>query len=708
MRARQPDRSDAVVRDGVRVVYDVYGEANTPTVVLLPTWVIAQAAHWKAQIPVLARRYRVITVEPRGNGRSDRPTDPSAYLFAEQAADIVAIMDATNTPQAVVAGVSCGAVVATTLASIAPERLTGIVMIGPSLWSLAPPLPPRAVHSFSDELDTNEGWALYNMHAWRRDLEKFAQFFWREIFTEPHSTKQIEDGVGWTVETDAETVIATELACDTSLGDRETTIKMLAAIECPVLVIHGTRDRISSQERSEVAATATGADVLILEGSGHCPQARDPVRVNRALVDFVERVTPAADRSALRTTWTRAMDRPKRVLYLSSPIGLGHARRDLAIARSLRAHHPDTQIDWLAQEPVTTFLGATGETIHPASGYLAGESAHIASEAHEHSLHAFQAVRRMDEILVANFSVFQDLVDSGDYDLVVADEAWDVDLFWHENPELKRTALAWMTDFVGWLPMPDGGSAEAALTADYNAEMIDHVTRFRRIRDRSIFVGDPEDIVAGTFGPDLPAIRDWTAEHFAFSGYITGFDPDELADRERLRDELGYRPDETVVVVTVGGSGVGSALLRKVIAAVPLIREQVPELRMIAVAGPRIDPASLPRYDGVEVRGYVEGLHRHLAACDAAIVQGGLTTTMELVANQRPFLYFPLGQHFEQSLHVRHRLNRHRAGTCMDYTTCDAEVIATKLVKQLGTTCDYLPVPADGASRAATLIAELL
>ena len=67
-----------------------------------------------------------------------------------------------------------------------------------------------------------------------------------------------------------------------------------------------------------------------------------------------------------------------------------------------------------------------------------------------------------------------------------------------------------MTDFVGWLPMPDGGDREAFLTADYNAEMIEHVERFPRIRDRAIFVGDPDDIVPDDFGPGLPSIRDWT------------------------------------------------------------------------------------------------------------------------------------------------------------------------------------------------------
>ena len=128
----------------------------------------------------------------------------------------------------------------------------------------------------------------------------------------------------------------------------------------------------------------------------------------------------------------------------------------------------------------------------------------------------------MDEILVANFMVFHDLVEAEPYDVWIADEGWEIDYFLHENPELKTAAYCWLTDFVGWLPMPDGGEREAFLTADYNAEMIEHIARFPRIRDRAIFVGNPDDIVPDTFGPGLPAIRDWTEAHYDFSGYVTG------------------------------------------------------------------------------------------------------------------------------------------------------------------------------------------
>jgi predicted glycosyltransferase len=239
--------------------------------------------------------------------------------------------------------------------------------------------------------------------------------------------------------------------------------------------------------------------------------------------------------------------------------------------------------------------------------------------------------------------------------------------------------------------------------------MIEHIPRFPRIRDRAIFVGTPDDIVPDGFGRDLPLIREWTEQHYDFTGgYITGFEPSQLSDREALRAELGYLPGEKVCVVTVGGSGVGGHLLKRVIEAFHGAKRKVPELRMIVVAGPRIDPASFSRAAGLEVRGYVHDLYRHLAACDLAVVQGGLTTTMELTANQRPFLYFPLQHHFEQNFHVRHRLNRYGAGRCMDYRTSTPDAIAGAIAEELGRPVRYGPLESGCAERAAQRIAELI
>jgi len=685
-RARYPDSSGYVKRDGVRLYYEVYGSGE-PTVFLLPTWSIIHSRHWKMQIPYLARHCRVLTFDGRGNGRSDRPA--AGYDEAEFAADALAVMDATETQRAVIVSLSAGAQRALILAGEHPGRVSGAVFIGPAMPLASPPADLMA-----GVAPTEDGWPKDDFSSWVRDYRGFLEFFFSQMFTEPHSTKPVEDCVGWGLETTAETLIATEIGNDL---DEEAARELCGRVRCPVLVIQGSADRITGPDRAIALAEATGGDLVLLEGSGHGPHVRDPVQVNLLLRDFAAPSPPPR-------RWVRGKARPKRALYISSPIGLGHAQRDAAIAEELRKLHPDLEIDWLAQDPVTAVLAARGERVHPASRYLASESGHIESESAGHDLHAFQAIRRMDEILLANFMVFHDVVREEDYDLWIGDEAWELDYYLHENPGQKRAAYAWLTDFVGWLPMPGGGEREAFLTADYNSEMIEHIARFPRVRDRAIFVGEPDDIVPDAFGPGLPLIRDWTRQHYDFPGYITGFDPGQLADRRAL----GYRDDERLCLVTVGGSGVGGSLLRKVIAAYPQARDRVPGLRMIVVTGPRIDPGSLPTHDGLEIRPYVHELYRHLAVCDLAVVQGGLSTTMELTAARRPFLYFPLRDHFEQNLHVRHRLERYRAGRCLDFDNTTPADIANAIASEIGRDVDYRPVETDGAARAAAMLATLL
>jgi pimeloyl-ACP methyl ester carboxylesterase/predicted glycosyltransferase len=691
--ARPADQGGTVERDGVTIAYQVWdGPAvargnGGPTVVLMPTWSIVPSGMWKAQVPYLARHFRVVTFDGRGSGASSKPVGAAAYDEAEYVADTLAVLDATGVAECVLVGFSRGVPWALQVAAAQPARVRGVVCVGS-----APGLVPDPKGLWDERQPTDEGWAKYNRYYWQEgDYEDFLRFFFGQVFSEPHSSKQTEDGVAWGLQIGPDRLVDTEAA-------RQARKPAIPPVQCPVLIVHGSDDTVRPLAEAQRLAELTGGSLVIVEGGSHAPHARDPVFFNRLLKDFITTHQP------VRRTWTRALNRPRRALYLSSPIGLGHARRDLAIARELRQLRPDLQLDWLAQHPVTRVLQDAGEILHPASALLISEAAHVDFEADEHDLHAFQAIRRMDEILVANFLTFADLVDDRYYDLVIADEAWEVDYFLHENPELKRFGYAWLTDFIGWLPMPDGGPAEAALTADYNAEMLEHRARYPRLRDHSLFVGDPEDIVTTTFGPGLPSIRDWATTNYTFTGYIGG-SPASPQTRERL----GYRTDRPLCVVTVGGSATGSALLHRVLDAVPLARRLVPGLEFVFVTGPRISPADLPPTDGVTVRGYLEDLPQHLAVADLAITQGGLSTCMELTALRIPFIYIPLQHHFEQNFHVRTRLDRHNAGHHLPYEeAADPQLLAETIAKQLTHPIDYLAIPTDGATRAATLLNELL
>jgi pimeloyl-ACP methyl ester carboxylesterase/predicted glycosyltransferase len=706
-RARYPNSEGFVERDGMNLFYELYGEGEE-TIFLLPTWSLVHSRFWKMQIPYFARHFRVLTMDGLGNGRSDRCLDPRRYGAEEFARDCLAVMDATDTDRAVAASWSRGAQFQLEMSRLAPERFAGAAFIGPmfpytpSHWSIL--ASPRTLPMFRRPAPAYRWWARMNANHWRQDYPAFAEWFISRCLPEPHSTKGIEDGVGWALDTDPETLIST---AEGGVHHRRRVLRGLAKdIDCPVLVIQGDRDKITPYRDGRALARLSDGRLERVRGAGHFPHARKPVQVNLALRDFSENAFGRKRKRRDDNVYRR--DDCPRVLYISSPIGLGHAQRDIAIAREIRRLNPDLQIDWLAQDPVTRVLEAEGEHIHPASAHLANESRHIESESAEHDLHCFQALRRMDEILAANFMLFHDVARDERYDLWIGDEAWELDYYLHENPGEKRVPFAWLTDFVGFLPMDERNEREGFLTADYNADMVDHVAEHPEVRDMALFVGNPDDIVPERLGPQLPAIRDWTERHFDFTGYVTGFDPADLADRTRLRSELGYGDDERVCIVTVGGSGVGADLLRRVIASFPAAKERIPDLRMIVVAGPRIDPASLPSHAGLEVVPYVHNLYRHLAACDLAVVQGGLTTAMELTAQKRPFLYFPLRHHFEQNFHVRHRLERYGAGRRMDFDDSPPERIAAAIAEEIGRDVEYRDVEVDGAAHAARRLVELL
>ena len=173
----------------------------------------------------------------------------------------------------------------------------------------------RTVHDFDAVLDTEEGWAKENRHYWLRDWRGYAEFFFGELFCEPHSSKLREDCVGWAMETSPETVLACEDAPSVS-SSREDTERLLRQVRCPVLAIHGDKDRCVPLSWSERLAELTGADLLVVEGAGHCPNGREPVLVNHAIRDFADRIGPGP---ASPRRWTRPLDRrpPRAVPVLS-------------------------------------------------------------------------------------------------------------------------------------------------------------------------------------------------------------------------------------------------------------------------------------------------------------------------------------------------------------------------------------------------------
>ena len=205
----------------------------------------------------------------------------------------------------------------------------------------------------------------------------------------------------------------------------------------------------------------------------------------------------------------------------------------------------------------------------------------------------------------------------------------------------------------------------------------------------------------------LPNRRKLAIKSLDFLGYILSFNPEDYRDKDTIRKTLGYG-NEPLIVCSIGGTAVGKELLDLCAQAYPLIKEKLPGLQMVLVCGPMLKPELVQAPKGVYVRGYVPELYKHLATADLCIVTGGGTTTLELTALQKPFLFFPLKHHFEQEADVARRVKRHGAGIKMDYAKTTPKILADAVLANFDKAAHYMNIPTDGAQKAAQIISQVL
>lgn len=178
------------------------------------------------------------------------------------------------------------------LAAAKPDRALGIVAFAAGVPLLAPPHPWKVQWSFDDELPTDEGWAKVNRHDFLRDYAGFARFFFEQITSEPHSTKQIEDAVEWAMDGSVEAMIADDGAAqDWDLATVEATCR---AVRCPMLLVHGSEDTCQPIGRSRRLSELTGAPLVEVEGADHMIPGRHPVLANLLIRDFIRSIAEEA------------------------------------------------------------------------------------------------------------------------------------------------------------------------------------------------------------------------------------------------------------------------------------------------------------------------------------------------------------------------------------------------------------------------------
>ena len=397
----------------------------------------------------------------------------------------------------------------------------------------------------------------------------------------------------------------------------------------------------------------------------------------------------------------------KRILYVSGSIGLGHVTRDLAIAGQLRSQCPEVELSWLASHPATLLLNEAGEKLLPEADIYANDSIPAENAAKGFGMNVLKYASNTRREWAHNVKIFKQITSKEQFDVVIGDETYEIGIGLAMKLVRLEAPFVMIYDFLGLDSVTKNPIEKLGV---YTWNRIWAKTDRKLLYDQknlALFAGELEDIPDKGLGFLLPDRRDHARKCYKFTGYILPFDPAEYTDKAKVRGKLGYGR-EPLVVCSIGGTAIGKELLELCGKAYPIIKRKVPDLRMVLICGPRLAVESLDVPEAVEISGYVPALYEHLAASDLAIVQGGGTTTLELTALRRPFLYFPLAYHCEQQIHVAERLVRHQAGVKMVYSQTTPEILAEKVITNLGKEVDYPPIPVNGAQKAAQLISQLL
>jgi pimeloyl-ACP methyl ester carboxylesterase/UDP:flavonoid glycosyltransferase YjiC (YdhE family) len=668
----------------VKIWYEIHGEGE-PVLIMVPGLQIMHSEGFKRYyVPFLSRHMRVVTIDLRGSGKSDRPDE--GYDLKSYTEDIRAVVEDAGLRRFAMAGLSGGAPTCIQYYANYPDHVSHLILLNGFAKMIRSEAYPQGVPA-----ETLKG----ALKIWHDQPEDMLKGFIELVYSEKYTLRGKELVWQWAHETLPE-FWAKGFSTFVSLNVGE----YLDNMDLPVQIIVSENDQIVLPSASDyLHQEITHSELTIISDAGHGFAHTWP-QVGRIIRDFLSPV------SRVSVSEKKQKDAP-RILCISSPIGLGHVKRDLSIADEMRKQMPGMIIDWLAIDPVKSCLESFGEHIHPLSNALRDESGHFESHADAYSLNATEAYWEMDRLLANNFMVFYDAVRENHYDLVVGDEIWEVAEYLHYNPSLKTAPFVFMSDFIGMTNVSDD-KAERAHVYNVNGTWIEMREIHPDAADLSIFVGEYDDIPDIPLGEGLPDRKKWAKDHFEPSGYILPFDPAAFSDREGIRADLGFLPEDKILLIAVGGTSVGRPLIEKCLDAHKRLHGKIPGLRTQVLCGPRLDPDSFSRCENVEFKPFVADPIKLFAASDLAIIQGGLSTAMELTALNRPFLYFPLKDHFEQQDFVPFRLNRYNAGFRMDFDTTSPEDIADAITENIGKSVNYHSVNTDGAKRAASMILGIL
>ena len=395
----------------------------------------------------------------------------------------------------------------------------------------------------------------------------------------------------------------------------------------------------------------------------------------------------------------------KKLLFVSVQGAMGHITRDVAIIKMLRRLNPDIEVSWIAHPLACKVLADAGENVLPESQLVADYNLAAVQVVSGFRLNVMKYVGLMKKPWAQNIDLFKQVITKYDFDLVIGDEFYEIIRAMAANEVDLKCRMIMMEDFIGLEAMSNNPLEKLGVYlhnrghATLPALMSSRVTRF--------FVGELEDVPDKTYGLGLAKRRDIVQKYYEILGYVIRFDSAEYSDKAKIRQKLGYGKEPLLICAT-GGTLAGNILVELCGKAYTILKKDIPDLRMVAVCGELFGtkPPVVP--DGVELHTYIPDIYEHYAVCDIAVIVGGGTTTVELTALRRPFIYFPLENQFDQQLYISERLTRQGAGIRMRYYDTTPESLAETIRHNIRKEATWPPIKTDGAQNAAAIIHRML
>jgi uncharacterized protein (TIGR00661 family) len=393
------------------------------------------------------------------------------------------------------------------------------------------------------------------------------------------------------------------------------------------------------------------------------------------------------------------------ILFITWQGAMGHVTRDLAIVNEFHRIAPDVDVSWVAHPLGGKLIQEAGEKLLPESEQVGDYNLVLAQATEKFGLNLLKYVQKYQESSRKNAQLVNQLLQKYDFDLIVGDEIYETLVAFAEGKIQLNCPVIMIEDFIGIQAMDT--SLIMRMGAYLKNRKLVKATEKTSSTITHLFVGEFEDVADRRYDFFLPNCRDFARKYYRFLGHIVRFDPAEYKDKTKIRTKLGYG-NEPLVICATGGTGVGRELLELCGKAYPLLKKEIPDLHMVCVCGELLglDPPKLSAE--VELHRFIPDIYKHYAACDLAVVVGGGTTTIELTALGKPFIFFPLENQFDQQIYVSERIARHKAGIRMEYRQTTPEMLAQAILKNIDRKMEDKSIPFDGAKKAAEIISEHL